>query len=435
MKSNERKFEDIFRDAFENAELMPSAKVWERIEREVAKKPRVIIMPRLKQIGIAAVIALFALSTSYFFGYRYFNASNPVAIRNATTQPVVTTTPNTAITQPQGDDQKQAIQNTPQTALTNPNDLIVQSPVAASKNLMAGSANRRTEIIAGSARRNIAASPLVDTQNGKTDANNIATLPLAELQLLPVETHSLNKAPEKVAFVPLLSAEDLPMAKFEASRRGWIGLMIAHNQFSPGFSRVSNAQPTPFIVGQYAEASVFHNDLTDSLFNKNSASLQIDGGYFISRKLAIRSGLAFMRNSYSVNTSAELILPPFLQGSAAKPNSIEINTQMLSVPLQLAYVSQGKFGYLFSAGIAGDFNLSHIINSTRVEGIQYDLGNYKPLNISGLAGIGVSYNFTPHVGIHIDVNYRRSLTSVYQTPHLQAHPQWISLGGGLLYKF
>ncbi|WP_448518441.1 outer membrane beta-barrel protein [Rhodoflexus sp.] len=432
MKSNERKFEDIFRDAFENAELAPSAEVWKRIEREVAKKPRLMTMPRLKQIGIAAAIALFALSTSYF-GYRYFNAAKPVAIENTTTQPAVITTPNTATIQSQDN---AASNNAPQTALTNPTDVGGQLPAVTQGSGTTGGTNKRVEIISGAARRNIAALPPADMQNGKTDANSIAFLPSSALQMLPVEEYSLSgKAPEKVAFVPLLSTEDLPIAKSEESRRGWIGLMVARNEFNPGFSRVSNVQPTPFITGQYAEASIIHNDLTDSLFNKNSVSLQIDGGYFIGRKLAIRSGLAFMRNSYSVNTSAELILPPFLQGSAAKANSIEVHTQMLSVPLQLAYVSQGKFGYQFSAGIAGDITLGHTIHSRRVEGVEYTFGNYKAFNISGLAGVGLFYNFTPHLGIQLDANYRRSLNSVYQTPHLQANPQWISFGGGLLYKF
>jgi hypothetical protein len=425
MKSNGKEFEDIFRDAFENAELIPSDKVWKRIEKEVAKKPRLIVMPRLKQIGIAAAIALFALSTSYFVYQSYFIPKTTVAIENTTTQPSVTTTPSAAVPQPQD---HAAVNDAPQTALANSDKSVVTSNIK-----VTGEANRHSALIAGAARRQATALPLADAQGTKSSA--IAFLPLAELQMLPVSGYSFHaKTPEKAA-VAVLSAEDVPTEKPAASRRGWVGLVVSGNNFNPGFSRVSNMQPTPFIVGQYAEASVIHNDLTDSLFNKNSVSLQIDGGYFIGRKWAIRSGLAFVRNSYSINSSAELILPPFLQGSAAKANSIEVNMQMLSVPLQLAYVSEGKFGYQISAGIAGDLTLNHNINSRRVEGVEYTFGNYKPFNISGLAGVGLFYNITPHVGIHIDANYRRSLTSVYQSPHLQANPQWISFGGGLLYKF
>ncbi len=430
MKSTGKEFEDIFRDAFENAELMPSDKVWERIEKEVAKKPRLIVMTRLKQIGIAAAIALFALSTSYFVYQSYFTPKTTVAIENMTTQPSVTTTPSAAVPQLQD---HIAANDAPQTTLTNPDGAAVQPPVANSNVKVTGEANKRIAVIAGAARRQATAIPLADTEDAKSSA--IAFLPLAELQMLPVSGYSFHaKTPEKAA-VAVPPAEDVPTEKPAASRRGWVGLMISKNSFNPGFSQVSNMQPTPFIVGQYAEASVIYNDLTDSLFNKNSVSLQIDGGYFIGRKWSIRSGLAFTRNSYSINSSAELILPPFLQGSAAKANSIEVNMQTLSVPLQLAYVSEGKFGYQISAGIAGDFTSSHNINSRRVEGIEYTFGNYKPFNISGLAGVGLFYNITPHVGIHVDANYRRSLTSIYQSPHLQANPQWISLGGGLLYKF
>lgn len=426
MKSNGKEFEDIFRDAFENAELIPSDKVWERIEKEVAKKPRLIIMPRLKQIGIAAAIALFALSTSYFVYQSYFTPKTTVAIENTTTQPSVTTTPSAAVPQPQD---HAAVNDAPQPALANSDKSAVTSNIK-----VTGEANRNAAVIAGAARRQATVLPLTDLQGAKSSA--IAFLPLAELQMLPVSGYSFHaKTPEKAA-VAALSAENVPTEQpAAASRRGWVGLVVSRNSFNPGFSRVSNMQPTPFIVGQYAEASVIHNDLTDSLFNKNSVSLQIDGGYFIGRKWAIRSGLAFVRNSYSINSSAELILPPFLQGSAAKANSIEVNMQMLSVPLQLAYVSESKFGYQISAGIAGDLTLSHNINSGRVEGVEYTFGNYKPFNISGLAGVGLFYNITPHVGIHVDANYRRSLTSVYQSPHLRANPQWISFGGGLLYKF
>jgi hypothetical protein len=430
MKSNGKEFEDIFRDAFENAELMPSAKVWEKIEKEVAKKPRFIVMPMLKQIGIAAAVVLFALSTSYFAYQSFFTTSTPVAIENTTTQPVVTI-PNKVAPQPQNN---AAVNDAPQTV--NAADANGQPPAAVSGITAVTSGKKRSDLIAGASRRNESILPLADIQNNKADKNTVAFLPLADLQILPVEKYSFNgKSPEKVAFVPLVSTEDFAPDKSVNARRGWVGLMVAHNELNPGFSRVSNIQPTPFIVGQYAEASIIHNDLTDSLFNKRSVSLQIDGGYFIGRKLSIRSGLTFMRNSYNVNSSAELILPPFLQGSAAKANDIEINTQLISIPLQLAYISEGKFGYQFSVGIAGDLTLRHSINSRRVEGIEYTFGNYKPFNISGLAGVGLFYNVTPHVGIHIDANYRRSLTSVYQTPHLQANPQWISFGGGLLYKF
>lgn len=433
MKSNGKEFEDIFRDAFEHAELVPSAKVWERIEQEVAKKPRFIVMPMLKQIGIAAAVALFALSTSYLAYQSFFTTNPPIAIDNTTTQPAVTTTPNAVNPQPQNN---AAVNDAPPTVLVNPADANRQPPATTSGIAAVTGSKKRSELIAGASRQNIAVLPLVDAQSHKADKHTIAFLPLSNLQLLPVEDDSFSgKSPEKVAFVPLLSPEDLVSDKSTASRRGWVGLMVANNSFTPGFSDVSRVQPTPFIVGQYAEASVIHNDLTDSLFSNRSVSLQIDGGYFIGRRLAIRSGLAFMRNSYSVNTSAELVLPPFLQGSAAKANSVEVNTQLISVPLQLAYVSEGKFGYQLAAGIAGDLTLSHSINSRRVEGVEYTFGDYKAFNISGLAGVGLFYNFTPHVGIHIDANYRRSLTSVYQSPHLQANPQWISFGGGLLYKF
>lgn len=426
MKGTDKKFEDLFREAFENAELTPSSEVWKRIERELAKKPRVIAMPILKQIAVAAAVILFTLGTSYFAYRSFLKPSNPVTIES-------TVTPPSAGTNPRSETADKQLRQSPSVEEIREN-VADKSDVRSHSVVSVRQADKG--FLAGTARPNPKKRNLPFVGNG--EQSEFILLPALSFLELPVVKDYFRgiQAPEKATLVSVSSSEEeLPEKSSVATRRGWAGLVVSGNSFNPGFSRVSNMQPTPFIVGQYAEASVIHNDLTDSLFNKNSVSLQIDGGYFIGRKWAIRSGLAFVRNSYSINSSAELILPPFLQGSAAKANSIEVNMQMLSVPLQLAYVSEGKFGYQISAGIAGDLTLSHNISSRRVEGVEYTFGNYKPFNISGLAGVGLFYNITPHVGIHLDANYRRSLNSVYQSPHLRANPQWISLGGGLLYKF
>ncbi|MCS7019463.1 MAG: outer membrane beta-barrel protein [Cytophagales bacterium] len=430
MKSNGKEWEDIFREAFENAELMPSEKVWERIEREVTKKPHVVVLPKLKQLGIAAAIMLFALSTSYVVYRSFFNNPPSVAIEKTVTNPPVTLQPESekAGMQPQADP---AFTPNPQTS-SQPAGNGTRPPV---HSIAVTDSKSPKGFVAGASQQNREQQPFPHVQLAENSHTSVAFLPLTKLQPLHTEAPIQHS---QIKILPLTVPAHEELAKPEelaASRRGWIGLIVAHNRFSPGFSQVSNAQPTPFIRGQYADASVVYNDLTDSLFNKSSVSLQIDGSYFVSRKWAIRSGLTLMRNAYSINSSAELILPPFLQGSAAKANSIDVNMQMLSLPLQIAYVSEGKFGYQISAGIASDFTLSHHINSSQVEGVQYSFGDYKRFNISGLAGIGIFYNLTPQVGIHLDATYRRSLTSVYQTPHLRANPQWISLGGGLLYKF
>ncbi|MCS6967150.1 MAG: outer membrane beta-barrel protein [Cytophagales bacterium] len=422
MQNNEKTFEDIFKEAFEKAELSPSDRVWKNIERELARKPRLLSMPFLKKLGVAAVIALFVLSASYLV-YHFPTTETTQQVVN---QPFKSSTFSEAPSPTSSKNQSHTADN--QTDFKTNHSKTGKSVASHS------SPNSSEPIGLGSNFIIISGSKQSTSNHNKKLETPITLLPLPPLQPLPLALANKHILQPIVTQSARENNQEAPLTFIERPR-AWIGVLMTGSKFNPGFSHVTTLQPTPLMKGQYAQASVIHNDLTDSLLNVRSISAQLEGGYFLGRKVALRSGLIFTSNAYQINSSAELYLPQFLQGMTTKPNNIQVRSQLLSVPLQMTYVAGSKWGYRFSAGLLGDFTLAHHISSIGIEGLEYDFGTYKPFNLSATAGIGIFYYLTPQLGIYLEGNYRRGLTSVYQTPHLRSHPEWLGLSSGLLYKF
>lgn len=248
---------------------------------------------------------------------------------------------------------------------------------------------------------------------------------------------------------------DAPPAQEEKTKVAsnyWIGFGGFYNAYQPNFGFTSPELPSALISSNSGIASINYGrgtnvaeQLKQNLVVESAYTVNFDFGKTLSNHWFVRSGLGLTNNRYIVEARITNRLgdvkddsnTSVLQsaGTIYHDNFIRNSNSILNIPIQIGFQSNRKgLNYFISSGLSSDITLNNSLSNT-FRDASYDFGKYKAINFSAIGSVGLLYNFTPHFSMLFEMNYRRSLTSVYHSPNLQSHPQWIGIGIGVRKKF
>lgn len=475
MKPEQYNVEDLFRSAFEDASLEPPHKedMWAAIQSAVQNSPTPVVpifrTNRFK-VSIAASVVL-------LLGFFYHFGKNETVVngKQVANDLVIEAKENTQNTAKQGnaltDSSEQAKTNnevensvsniTPtysdKSEITTSNDnkgikekeeLKLQNN-AKNSNKEKGNIDLTPNSIEKQEEK-IATIVTIPSKNEKEEAFTLVRYEVREIIALAspeiVVPFSLEKQPilQLVAVIqPKVGGEST-----KAENTFWVGFGGFYNTYKPNFQFSNIADlPSPFVQGKlssinFSDSTNVARDIRENMTVNSAISINIDFGKVIAKHWFVRSGFNFSSTSYKVNSPVvELISDPnssnpsLLGRSKTYANTINSATSVINIPIQFGYQSDRVgFNYFASGGISADILLNNSLTNTYAPAV-YDLGNYKSINLSLMSSIGLLYNFTPQFSALVELNYRRSLASVYDSPHLSSKPQWTGIGIGIRKKF
>ncbi len=480
MKPEQYNVEDLFRSAFEDASLEPPHKedMWAAIQSAVQHSPTPVIpifrTNRFK-VSIAASLVLL-LGFFYYFGKNEtVVSSKQVADKLA----IEEAKENTQNTEKKGHTvgEKEEVglaDNSKQGRATNKADEVENSvlntkPIQSATSEIATDANTtlKEEIKLQNANKgnnkekvNAVLVPTIDTSEKKEekiaaviekeDAFTLVRYEIREIIALAspeiVVPFSLEKQPilQLVAVIqPKVEGE-----KAKSENTFWIGFGGFYNTYKPNFQFNNSADlPSPFVKGKlssinFSDSTNVARDIRENMMVNSAISLNIDFGKVIAKHWFVRSGFNFSSTTYTVNSPVVELLsdpnspnPILLGNSKTYQNTINSATSVINIPIQFGYQSdRAGFNYFVSGGITTDILLNNSLTNTYTPAV-YDLGNYKSINLSVIGSVGLLYNFTSQFGALVEFNYRSSVASVYDSPHLSSKPQWTGVGLGIRKKF
>ena len=479
MTPEQHDMEDLFRSAFENAALEPPHKeeMWDKIALALHKTP--IPMYRTKWFKVSSIAASVAL----LLGAYFLNTSDLPSTENIT---------NIAVQEYKIKKENQHPFPLKEESIVNSEKIKGnQSSAQASENTVLGieaikeqAFSKQVEEKAANTfkentntlytdnysfvekQNNQALSIQIGKQTEKQE-QNLVTLPtelkeynfsllrfeVKDLLLLIPQDLVSNSIIVQQPVVQLVVVEK-PIIKEEKEKIAsnyWIGFGGFYNTFAPNFGFASTNLPSPLISSNsgiaginYGRATDVAEQLQNNLSVESTFSASLDFGKTISKYAFLRAGLGMTSSSYIVNARVTNRIggESDRDGSLALSSSIVYHdnyirnsTSILNIPIQVGLQTQSKGLNLFVAGgLSTDVTLNNSLSNT-FRDASYNFGNYKAINFSALGSAGFIYNFTPHFSTLLEVNYRRSITSVYNSENLQSHPQWIGIGIGLRKTF
>jgi hypothetical protein len=492
MKKDDKNFEEFFRNAFEGAEMTPSPQAWQNISDSLNKGRNYRVFWWAGSVAASLVVMFLA----YILVYdpcgkptENANLSAAKAIENKTT--IAEKQQSTAaqiLPETKAGTAKIATENSVAEKASNSNIVNAKTENVAPKNI----ANIGTENI-GTTKQKIAPEFASKTQNGKNKivvinnstenqnqdkiqdksksktqdktqplvAKTTAVSLLAEKEIVvenqlekvlfinslePKGLNWLTKIEIPLLVMPVVQTQQLQVNNLATpTKTSWeVGVLATYNSFQPNFSDVKDGLvPNAFITHNrgtslnYDKNTTIGQDLATNMTNINSLSLGLQVSKNLIGNFGLRSGLFYTSSNYEVQTTTTYFIST-ASGLQTSPNTLFSKTQLFSVPLVAFYQMQtGKLVYGLQAGVQTDFLLQNTLNNSLESqfGHTYSFGEYKKVNFNGLVGLRIGYLVLPKLLFSAEANYRKALHSVYDTPNLQAHPQWLSVGFGLGYKF
>lgn len=456
-------FEEFFRQNFEGAELTPSPKVWENIEKNLNQQDASPYRWAAWWLGGAAAVVLLS-----FFAYLLL--WNPVAsvsssvpatslaaqapahhtttvgqektlIHSSTTTPQST---ETATLSTQSSLQRTiaagVVQHSATPYIAKPR-IAKRQPIApitlpavhqkavlpTTIAINSGAINTTPTVLAGNTLFPAASS----VQFSGLTALPFQPLPIsllrAEAVLLPIQTQTA-------------TAPQLAVAPKIVHNKTWIAVQGTYAHYNPQFSNVQDGTvPNAFLTntlrtGLYNyDRNTFAKDLTG--LQGAAWGIGVEVGKTLWKGLGVKSGLVYTQSNVAFDKEISAVVVSTT--SILRTITITNTTQHLGVPLSALYQADwGKLTLGLHAGIQTDLLLGYTLsNSKQDEGHTLNFGNHKTITFSGLTGVQVGYQIVPNLQLFLESSYRTALSSVYDTQLLQAQPSWFSVGSSLRYNF
>ncbi|MCU0448982.1 MAG: outer membrane beta-barrel protein [Bernardetiaceae bacterium] len=477
-------FEDRFKDAFKDAELEPRPRVWQgiasKLDQVPAHPPKVVPMVT-NQAGssrnwfgryAAAAALLLGLGLAAYF---YLTPSETSQIVQ---QPSIQTLPSD-IDQTNTHSDSQSLPGQPAEATKSIDNQVSsneQNPTANSNDGQNTEANESVARPLGQAQVDVRTGGKTKAavpnglqlnkgySNGNADGMNSGTKPTKSIidhnanlllnnpvglapqfqtnLLLGSELQQLAVAePLAQLAAPLVTVNVPTVEKVEVGPQWWFTASGSYFNYTPGFSNVSTQMPSPFVssvrpsIRDYDSVAVapYLDALPQS---RRSFGINAEVGKALGRNWGISSGLVFTHQNYTYDAPARIIRAQGTVGDRLMfSNQLNAQSTHVGLPLKAWYQTNGQgLNLRVSAGLLTDFTLGQRLSNTYGE-VAYFLGDYRALNFSAVGSAGLLYNLGPRWGLYADVQYRRALGSVYDTPHLRATPTWLGGSLGVQYRW
>lgn len=463
MKPQDKNIEDLFRCAFEDASLEPPHKeeVWAHIQSAVQKPP--VSFWRTTRFRVSSIAASMALLIGLLY---YFNQSNNIInppdkklSESAVSSPSVEnhiSSNNQTLTEEKNTLHNKENENELKTKNAYKGD--VRQDLGGSKKndknvvLKSKSLKQNTNYISKDEFENEnELSALLENIDNPTTPKEEKTLTKTYLEVK--EVISIANPQIIIPFAldkqPVLQLVKVAPVLFEAGKEEkaenewWIGVTGFYNHYTPNIIVTSPDLPTSLIkfstTRNFTDCTNVAKAIRDDIQVNPSITVGIDIGKLVGKNWFFRSGISFTNFRYSFNSPVlEKPSSSSAQTKAIRHENITSNTtSQIIIPFQFGYQSFSKsklLDWFVAGGFTSDILLNNSLTPTYSE-VTYDFGAYKSLNISLTGSAGVLYHFTPQFSTLLELNYRRTTSSVYDSPNLTSQPHWLGVGLGARFKF
>lgn len=270
--------------------------------------------------------------------------------------------------------------------------------------------------------------------------------------------------------------EEILVANRNFIQRSWFGLMSGVSPFDPNFKisnfeRAALVSASDVLITSFEPNSVSTNPIQRETFAiplsqpyndvkpGNSINIGFNYGKRIKNRFSIGTGIRYMAgrslvasNVYSYNertgSVSTFLESYYIRRESSLTNNTVISSgadidndyQFLMIPLNVGYhlpITQ-KLEASFMTGISGDFIINNVFDNLPESGSRLTASNsaYKPLNLSGIAGVNMNYMIRDNWQISVGSNLQQTLTSgVDKTEGFTFKPRYLGINYGINYRF
>ncbi len=483
----ENNFEEQWRQAFENASMKPSDKLWVNIEAELDENRRrrplfFLLRPSYLMGGIAALLLMLWGGISIF---NNSNDNNEKTIVASKVQPKKATQ--------RTDSQKVIGESDPQNMVLKDENIATINDNAVEKS----SDNYSIKNQIKSSNKVVKNENLIVQNQGSNSIIQIRNSNNNSTQITdnqPVIAKNIEENKNKI------DANTLNGKSFEAYRnrfqirqylvfespeienesidqnesKFWVGLQSGVSPFNPNLSLGNIQTSASAQANEFAKSANGNtgNTSTTTLPNSQRDNLIVGmpknqvrsglatnfgfaTGYQLSKKWSLESGLRYfsgnsnlLSNTYSINESTGQVNAFFADYVANNSNvdavvadaeSYDNRYQYLMMPLQAAYQIPIRKNLNMSVlgGISTDIFLQNSVSSESnfVSESTVNKSVYRTLNLSGLGGVRANYMVNKHWQANLGFNYQQALFSGFRSDNFNMRYRFYGLQYGLNYRF
>jgi hypothetical protein len=450
-------FEQEWREAFEGAEMPPSAHLWKGIEAELANNESGYYRKRLlffKLMAAASVALAMVLS-----GMWIYTSYSPMGLHEPASTLAEARDTSSSSAAPSQESSASIVDSTADQALRTR----ISSPTPSNEEAYSGNSSlqariARPQVVERLRELNNAVQAPVLVEPSSTES-----LPYYDVQSLVHGQHIAHYDEEymeplrpEFAFTPALGEVNLrgvPLVGLgkkrgpKSSENLWAGLNLASGSFDNSISTSGNFAPAFSTM----DASSSEPEVSSSTGMAFSAGMGL--GKRLGRRFVVLGGFQYgvmqtttSSNMYLVNASNMERQAMHINASGDDRSTLSFNTtdvpfeynnrfEMVSIPFQAGYyLISGKLSWMISAGVSSDILLKSIATSTdgtvRSEQRPGDASDWRALNWSGLMGTLVSYQLSERYSLALEPSYRMGLNSLTDTSS-----QYTSIPNSLMVGF
>jgi hypothetical protein len=491
MKNMEReKFEESLKNAFENAEVGPSDKVWMNIELDLEKAKGGHLKRRLMFYQmLAAASVVFAMAIGGIGYYNSFNKAPENSLTLQTPSPQDVSTDEGSHSAHEKNAASEIGKKSPENSQSNPraglqqnnshaensvqkdnNQFQALSSSRAQPGRVRSGASQLTGEREGSSTAFLASGDLSDRLPEFADVDHRALPPLytpreIKLKIYPSKLEEVDPVLRMLANLDQRAREVQGEKKNKKNGRNddenlWTSVGFAAGSFNTIQSAAPSAAPA---MQTMAAAPIVDQETKASGY---TYSMGVNLGTKIAERWVFQGGVNYLTHA-SEYTSDNVVAAPvnnFQQQRfrAASTNDVihadesdlnnkivysapyNVNNSMryLSIPMQAGYLLVNKtFGLQLNAGVATDVFLQNTIkaDSDQLDKTSQPGGSdspYRSVNLSGLLGTELSYRFAEHYRVSLNPGLRYPFNTIYKSElGVQSMPLTFDVGVRFRYIF
>jgi hypothetical protein len=455
MKNTERqKFDDAWRDAFQQAEQTPSAEVWSALDHHLTQaeggimKRRVIFYQRLAAAAILFALAFGAL-TAYYASEQTDIVAEEVVSSPKTENPVTNNeSKNLADNLSEG---RSNIDSKQESSAYSQDSPVVNSLTPQDNT---GAYNGQQFVLSDSAKNNDDPKQNTDRFSGWDYNRGITRISVADLPSPEVFLVGKVRDVTIVRKLPAMPASF--MAESKRHKRTdedlWASIGAATGNYSP---QVNTGSVNYAVVSGGAFSNRSAASSSDS--RGSAYSVGVNLGKRLSDRWILQGGVNYLNQAIGYNSNiatlqsnnqakafvADYALQEQNTNSVLLTNPYEINSvsEFISLPVQAGYLLvDRKLGLQLNSGLATDIFLQNTLTDKSGQLDKYAEGAgtdspYNTFSLSGLLGSELSYKIGTQYRLSVAPGLRYSMSSVLKSESGTANPLVWDLGFRFRYIF
>ncbi|MEQ1584828.1 MAG: outer membrane beta-barrel protein [Cyclobacteriaceae bacterium] len=458
MENTERqKFDNAWRDAFQQAEQNPSAEVWSALDSELTRaeggvmKRRVVFYQRLAAASILFAL-VFGSLTTYYNLKQDTSVVNEIANANKSTNETDNTIPDQTIKQ------DEVAENEDKDELAEDGSRLPKSGDNKTNGNSIFNKSDQSAFIAQSKKDSGGTDEIHATEQGtrqsRVNAKAIAGISTQDLPSPEVKISGKLRDVTIVRKLPAMPASFMAESRKEkkSGEDLWASVGASAGNYSPqaNFNSYAMASPATGAVN-------LNNSASSNSYSQGSAySVGLNLAKRVSNHWVVQGGLSYLNQSigytsnfatvYAGSKSAFVADYATLQQNASTltlTNPYEINSvnQFVSLPIQAGYLLvDRKVGWQLSTGMATDIFLQNTLTDKSGQLDKYSAGAgddspYRTLSWSALMSTELSYKVGTQYRVSLAPGLRYTMSPVLKSAVGTGNPIVWDIGFRFRYIF